>query len=149
MKKINKKEFLQIAIQKQQELTENYTQRVSDMKTDTFSRNASASQTEDRHSNKLDVLQALEKELDFAQNELNYLSQLDITEENANVSPGAIVVTDTLTFFIGISTDKIEMSGTTVVGISTKAPIYANMKDLQKNDSFTFNEKTYQILDLY
>ena len=69
MKKIDKKEVLQIAIQKQQELTENYTQRVSDMNADSFSRNASASQTEDRHSNKLDVLQALEKELDFAQKE--------------------------------------------------------------------------------
>ncbi|QQQ27040.1 hypothetical protein [Chryseobacterium indoltheticum] len=47
MKKINKKEVLQIAIQQQQELTENYTQRVSDMKADTFSRNAAASQTEE------------------------------------------------------------------------------------------------------
>ena len=69
MKKTDKKQVLQIAIQQQQELTENYTQRVSDMKADTFSRNASASQTEDRHSNKLDVLQALEKELGFVQNE--------------------------------------------------------------------------------
>jgi len=69
MKKINKKEVLQISIQKQQELIENYTQRTADMQADTFTRNASASQTGDRHSNKLDVLQALEKELDFAQRE--------------------------------------------------------------------------------
>jgi len=39
------------------------------MKADTFSRNASASQTEDCPSNKLDVLQVLEKELGFVQNE--------------------------------------------------------------------------------
>lgn len=149
MKKINKSDVLKICIQQQKELIENYNNRIDELKADAFKTNASASQTEDRRSGKVDILNAMEKELSFAQKELTYLDQFDITAENTEVSPGAIVITDQLNFFIGISTDKIEIDGTTIVGISGNAPIYASMKNLHKNDFFTFNERTYHIEDLY
>lgn len=149
MKKINKEQVLKICIQQQQELIENYNQRIDELKADTFKRNASASQTEDRRGGKVDILNALGKELSFAQKELTYLDQFDITAENTTVSPGAIVMTDQLNFFIAISTDKIEIDGTTIVGISANAPIYSSMKNLHKNNFFTFNERTYHIEDIY
>lgn len=149
MKKISKKEVLKICIEQQKELIENYNQRIKELKADTFKNNASASQTEDRRSGKVDILNAMEKELSFAQKELTYLDEFDISAENTEVSPGAIVITNQLNFFIGISTDKIEIDGITIVGISTNAPIYASMKNLHQNDSFKFNETAYQIKDVY
>jgi hypothetical protein len=38
--------------------------------------------------------------------------------------------------FIAISSEKVEIDGVTIVGISTRAPIYASMKGLQKGSSF-------------
>ena len=43
----------------------------------------------------------------------------------------------------------MEKDGATIVGISTRAPIYEKMRELKKGDSFQFNETTYVIEDLY
>jgi hypothetical protein len=88
-------------------------------------------------------------ELAFAQQGLAFLNSLDVTEESSVVEPGAIVITDQLNFFIGVSSEKVEMDGVTIIPISTKAPIYANMRGLAKGGSFQFNETSYVIEDLY
>lgn len=147
--RIDKKEVLQACIQKQQDLIESYTKRVTDRSADAFSRSESASQSEDRSGTKLDILSALENELAFAKQEMAYLTLLDDKTESQSVAPGAIVVTDHLIFFIAVSSEKVEVDGKTIFGISTKAPIYAGMKDLKKGDNFQFNEKKYLIEDLY
>jgi hypothetical protein len=59
----------------------------------------------------------------FAQEELTYLNRLDITKENTLVAR-AVVVTEQFVFFI-VSSEKVEVNGESVFGISTKA-IYAN-----------------------
>ena len=115
----------------------------------TFKQNASASQSEDRKAGKVELLKALGGELAFAQQELAYLNSLDVTGESTLIEPGAVVVTDQFTFFIGISSEKVEIDGETIFCISTKAPIYASMKGLEKEKSFQFNETKYVIEDIY
>jgi hypothetical protein len=104
----------------------------AEMNSDTFSQNESASQSEDRRAGKYELLKAIGDELAFAQEELTYLNRLDITKENTLVAPGAVVVTEQFVFFIGVSSEKVEVNGESVFGISTKAPIYANMRGLER-----------------
>lgn len=147
--RISKTAILQACIEKQQDLIESYTERVADKSADAFSRSESASQSEGRSGNKLDILAALERELAFAKQEMAYLTLLDDKTESEVVAPGAVVVTDHLIFFIAVSSEKVDVDGKTIFGISTKAPIYAGMKDLKKGDTFQFNDKKYLIEDLY
>lgn len=147
--KINKSKILEACIQKQEELIDSYTKRIADKKEDVFSRPESASQSEHRSGGKLDILDVMEKELFFARQELAYLNTLDATSENTEVGPGAVVLTNHLAFFIGVSSEKVEADGEAVYGISTKAPIYAGMKHLKKGTTFHFNDRTYLIEDVY
>ena len=147
--KIAKTLILQACIQKQQELIDGFKQREVEMYNDTFRQNATASQTENRKAGKVDLLKAIGNELAFAQQELIYLNSIDVTGESTLIEPGAVVITDLLTFFIGVSSEKIEIDGEIIIGISTKAPIYASMNGLQKGSSFQFNETKYVIEDVY
>ena len=147
--RIDKTRILEACIQKQDELIDNFTQREAEMNKDTFSQNESASQSEDRRAGKYELLKVIGDELAFAQEELAYLNRLDITKENTVVAPGAVVVTEQFVFFIGVSSEKVEVDGDTVLGISTKAPIYANMRGLEKGSKFQFNETHYIIEDVY
>lgn len=147
--KLDKANILKACVQKQQELIDSFMQRQTEMYSDTFSQNAIASQTEDRKAGKVDLLNALGNELIFAQEELVFLNSIDVSGESTQVEPGAVVVTDQLTFFIGVSSEKVEVDGQIIFGISTKAPIYANMIRLQKGNSFQYNETKYLIEDIY
>ncbi len=147
--RVDKTRILQACVQKQHELIDNFKLQKAEMHNAAFSRNESASQSDNRRAGKLDLLNALGNELTFAQKELDYLNSLDITKEHTLVEPGAVVITNQLTFFIGVSSEKVEIDGDTIFGISTKAPIYKNMKDLQKGNSFNFNETNYLIEEIY
>ncbi len=147
--KISKHQILQAYIKQQHELIDNFKNREAEMKNDVFHRSESASQSEDRKAGKMEVLRALGNEYVFAQQEMSFLDSLDASKESTVVEPGAIVVTDQLAFFIGISSDKIEIDGETIFGISTKAPIYRSMEGLQKGNSFQFNETSYYIEQVY
>ncbi|TDG36350.1 hypothetical protein EZJ43_07440 [Pedobacter changchengzhani] len=147
--KITKTQILKACIQKQQELVDSFKEREAEIHKDAYSQNESDSQTEDRKADKLEVLNAIGNELIFADQELNYLNSMNVMEESKIVESGAVVVTDQITFFISVSSEKVEVDGEVFFGISTNAPIYASMKDLKKGSSFQYNETKYVIEDLY
>ena len=63
-----------------------------------------------------------------------------------SVSDGALVITNTHTFFVGISLGELTLeNGSKVFTISSKAPIFNAMKGLEAGKSFTFNEVTRKI----
>lgn len=147
--KIDKNWIVKACLENQNELIENFKKREAEINDAAFGNNESASQSEDRRAGKYELLKALGDELAFAQQELAYLNSLDISNECTIVEPGATVVTEQFVFFIGISSEKIEVDGVTVIGISTRAPIYANMRGLEKGKTFQFNDTTYVIEDIY
>jgi transcription elongation GreA/GreB family factor len=147
--RIDKTQILEACLEKQHELITNFKNREAELNEDTFSQNESASQSEDRRAGKYELLKAIGDELAFAQEELAYLNSLDIKNQDTVVAPGAVVVTEQFVFFIGVSSEKVEVEGETVFGISTKAPIYANMRGLEKGDMFQFNETKYIIEEVY
>lgn len=148
-KQIDKQQVLDICIQKQEEQVQNFDSRVESMKSDINSKTYSASQSEDRKAGKIEMLRIYEKEQAFSKADLDYLKDLDAANTYTKVEPGALVVTDQLVFFVAISTEKFELEGKTVVGISARAPIYKAMQGLANGESFKFNESEYLIEALY
>ncbi len=148
MKNISKEMVLKACLQKQEELAESFEGRVNMMQADTYNQKQSASQSEDRTAGKVDLLNTYKTELAFAQRELEYLKGLDASTENTKVEPCALVVTNRMNFFIGVSSEKVIVGDDEIYGISTNAPIYKVMAGLQKDASFKFNDTEYIIEDI-
>lgn len=144
-KNITKSMILTACIQLQDALIDRYRNRVIMAKEDTYSRTESASQREDRTAGKVELLATYENELGFAQAEREFLNSLDPNYTNTVAEPGALVITNHLVFFIGVSTDKVTVEGEVFYGISTHAPIYKAMQGLGKGKTFSYNEKEYII----
>jgi len=148
-KKIDKNLVLKGCIIKQEELIASFESRINELKTDAFEQNQSPSQTESRSTTKIDLLRNFEKELAFAKMEMDYLKTIDSAIVSTKAEPGAMVITNHLNFFIAVSSEKVEIDGDVVFGISTKAPIYSVMQGLQKGAAFSYNDTNYEIEDLY
>jgi hypothetical protein len=145
---IDKNKIHAISLLKQQEELDNFINRINTLKEDINAKDHSSSQKEERTAGKVDLLHSYERELTFSKMEMSSLQNLDPSIVNTKVEPGAVVMTNLLNFYISIPIDKIEIDGTTYVGISVKAPIYAVMRDKKKGDEFAFNETEYKIIDL-
>ena len=146
---ISKKLILDACLKKQNDLIDNFTSRLESMESDAFEYDNSPSQTESRAAGKIELLNAVGKELDFAKREMEFLKTLDAEKENSIVEPGALVVTNKLTFYISVSIEEITVEGKSIFGISTKAPIYAVMRGLETGATFKFNETEYLINKIY
>ncbi len=147
-KNITKKMVLDACLQKQEELVKSYEGRVNMMKSDTYDQQQSTSQSEDRTAGKVDLLNTYKTELVFARREMEYLKSLNASAENTKVEPGAVVLTDRMNFFIGVSSEKLIIDGEEIYGISTNAPIYHSMEGLEKGAKFKFNDTEYEIEDI-
>jgi hypothetical protein len=119
------------------------------MEADTTNHNVSSSQSVDRSTEKIELNNAIGKELDFAKREMEFLKNLSVSTDFKTVEPGAVVVTDSMTFYICVSIEDFEVDGKQLFGMSTKAPLYLAMQGMKKGDSFKYNEKSYTIQDLY
>ena len=97
-----------------------------------------------------DTITTLDMERNFAHEQLLHLIALESKDKLLDkVEPGAVVVTDTLTFFISAAVDEFELDGQLIHCISTDAPIYREMAGKKKGDHFTFRDRKYTIRDLY
>jgi len=67
------------------------------------------------------------------------------TETKGKVEPGALVLTDSLNFYIGISTQQFQLDGKTFVGLNTDAPVYKSLENKKAGDTVEFNGKKYRI----
>lgn len=99
------------------------------------------SHQEEAHDMQLKIRQHLiELEADW-----HFLKGLALAA-NDSVEVGSLVKTDHHAFFIAVACHAIDVEGEKVVGISSKAPIFAQMQGKKVGDSFTFNETSYKIL---
>lgn len=89
------------------------------------------------------------KQYEQTKTERKLLERIDIEKVCNSVGFGAVVVTDDQKFIICISLGKITFNNETIYGISLKVPLYKVMEGLEKSSSFEFNEKKYQIKDIF
>lgn len=94
-----------------------------------------------------DSAKVLEMRIQQLKNELDYFLNLDISPKT-KVEPGALVMTDSLNFFVGISASMFQSDGKNYIGIEVNAPIYSALRDAQAGDEVSFNDKKYKILEI-
>ncbi len=93
----------------------------------------------------------LKTQLEFAANELEQLDHLKATADvvSHSAEPGAVVVTDALTFYISTSVEQFNVDGKTYVGLSVQSPLFQVMKGKRPGDTFAFNKTTYVINNIF
>jgi hypothetical protein len=146
---IPKKLILEACLHKQNDLIDGFTNRLEIMETDAVDYDHSPSQSESRTAGKMELINAIGNELTFAQREMEFLRSLDSSKVCDIVEPGAVVITNKMTFYICVSIENFEVAGKDFFGMSYKAPLYAEMRGLKKESSFKYNETEYYILDIY
>lgn len=145
----NKPNILQACLDFQENQVERFENRLETIKADMNNQDNSPSQTENRNTGKLEIYSNYEKELIFAKMELSVLNSIKPDSVNEEVELGTVVYTKSMNFFISVSIGKFSANGEEFVGISTQAPIYKVMAGLKKGDTFSFNENSYVIEDLF
>jgi len=146
---ISKEKIIDACVVKQQQLIDSFHTRFLEMKEDVYGKSSSPSQSEHRSSGKMALLTTLENELSFAKIEMGYLKSLDAKVQYNTVSAGSVVVTNHRTFFIGVSSESVDVEGQNVFGISRQAPIFSGMEGKKAGDSFSFRETDYYIESVY
>ena len=96
----------------------------------------------------LAIVEQSSKALDRLAEELDHLKLINIHNIHEEVEPNALVITDSIGFLIGVNQAKLTVENREFYGISTEAPIYEALKGLKIDDQFTFNNKSYKILDI-
>lgn len=79
---------------------------------------------------------------------LEHLKQIDFGNKQI-VSPGAIVKTDSFTFFIGLATLPFEVENERIIGVSAASPIYALLARRTVGDKFSFRGNDYVINSIF
>jgi hypothetical protein len=148
--RIPKQAIFEACIKRQEELIANFSGEFDEMNEDLRDQDTIASQADHNEAaEQADMRSAMNRELEFLHFEMKMLNDLDLEKEYRSVEPGAVVVTDQRVFFISVSIEEVSVGDHKVFGLSTEAPIYAQMRGKVKGDSFTMNQHTYRILDLY
>ncbi len=89
----------------------------------------------------------LTQRVKHAQDELELLKSIPL-EPSDTVGQGSVVITDNMAFVIGAAIPPFTYLDKKIVGISTRAPIYAMMRGKEKGDTFTFGKVVYSIHDV-
>ncbi len=123
--------------------------RIAEVKAEAHDNSQTHSQTDEGSNSSEELLEVLNQELIFVRTEMEILRSMEAENTSDHVERGAVVVTNQRTFFIGVSTEEIEIDGTKIFGMSEKAPLYNHMKGLRKGDHFQFNTTRYEIEEIY
>ena len=64
------------------------------------------------------------------------------------VEPGALVLTDSLNFYIGISATMFTYENKSYIGLDVEAPIYSEFNGAKAGDVISFKDQKYKILEV-
>jgi transcription elongation GreA/GreB family factor len=89
------------------------------------------------------------KQLEDAKQELDLVNRLNATVVYTSVSTGAVIISSDFIFYISLGLGNTEMNGHKITLLSPKAPIATLLYQKKKGESFVFNGKTIEILDVF
>lgn len=147
-----KEQMLDICIEKQQHLIDDFRNRINDLLENTPEVSPNS---EDPlftlFCNSIDEVDLLNDALIFAHQEMNLLRFLQSasTMVHDRVAIGSVVVTNVHTFFIAAGVEKFQYNGEAAFGLSANSPLFNVMQGRKKGDSFLFNQVLYFIEEVY
>ena len=89
------------------------------------------------------------KQLLMAQQELESLLKLPVASHNTMIIPSSLVSTNHGLYFIGAGLGKLEIDGITVTVLSPKAPMAVALLGHRINDEITFNNRKFEVMDIF
>lgn len=89
------------------------------------------------------------KQLQEALKELSFLQKINPEKVNTTVDVGSAVKTTTGNFYISISIGQLKIENETWFALSAGSPIAQALLNKKAGDSYTFRDKTEQILEVF
>lgn len=89
------------------------------------------------------------RQLEEANKDIVHLQSVDVNQVYGHVRDGAVVVTDTQTFFISIGLGIQKVNGKEIVFISLTSPLGRAFDGQRKLDKVKFNTKVYQVREIF
>ena len=77
------------------------------------------------------------------------LHQINPSQKSDNVELGSLVFTNKGRFYIAVSIGKLIHQNQTYYAISLATPLGKQLRNLKKGDEFEFNQRKYQIQEVY
>lgn len=87
----------------------------------------------------LHELKLLNNNVEVLEKEILSLRNIPIDTEMTNVQFGSLVETDSAIVLVAAPTERVEIDGVNIVGVSTSAPLYKSMEGLAEGDKFKLN----------
>ncbi len=145
---MDKKKMKKEAIRVQQILIRNFENLISDYKSMSDLDENETKDVEDfsHQGEASEMILNLESQLARAKSDLSILESLP-EEEKSEVGLGSVIETDHGKFYISIPA-VLNYGEEDVVGISTSAPIYKELRGKHKDDVFRFGENEFKILSV-
>lgn len=149
-----KEKMLEASIKKHQTVIDDFATRIKELKEEEGSLGYETYNSMARRPYNEQVMpemDAINRQLQFANEEMDLLYRLqnsgDIMRDEVNV--GAAVKTDKGTFFVSASIEQFNVDGEEIMGLSTKSPLFQAMQGKKAGDSFTHNDTTYLIREVF
>ena len=89
------------------------------------------------------------KQLEDAKQELELINRLTVDRLNAEAITGSVVICNDFIFYISLGLGHAQMDEQKVMLLSPKAPIANLLFQKKAGESFKFNSKQIQILDVF
>ena len=89
------------------------------------------------------------KQLEDAKQELDLINRLNTTTLYTSAATGAVVICNNFIFYLSLGLGTTEFDGHKITLLSPKAPIANLLNKKSKGESFIFNQKPIEILDVF
>ena len=89
------------------------------------------------------------KQLEDAKQDLDAINRLNATGLHTSAVTGAVVMCSDIIFYLSLGLGTTEIDGHKVTLLSPKAPIAVLLHQKKAGDTFVFNKKTMEILDIF
>ena len=124
--------------------------RISDLRSATImdELQETASQSELNRVADIQLLDRYGEQLERLESQLIRFKRLDPHAVMGSVEVGAVVITDNRNFIVGPSIEEFEVDGRTFQGLTTEAPLFADLHGKRKGDLVKSNAAEYHVLDV-
>ncbi|MDK2978571.1 MAG: hypothetical protein PWP52_1285 [Bacteroidales bacterium] len=89
------------------------------------------------------------KQMEKFLEDLKLVKMVDPERISDKVEFGAVIITDKQKMFVSAALGKITVDNESVYAISTQVPVYNAMKGLKIGDTFTINNNSFTIKDVF
>lgn len=149
-KKEFKKEIFQNGLAKQQQIIEDFKERIKDIRESEIAEVGQYDMQEASFRDEImDKIDHFSSQLNFVTDEMTVLKKINPERDFEKAQFGSVVETDRGTFFVSVSLERFKVGKREVFGISTEAPVFKAMEGKSIGDTFETMGNTFEIKDIY